>query len=192
MIFEDDYDYDFHYLSKPLLPLIGADPAGWCLYCGSLTKTISPAFRIGLSVGLEDIIAHLASLAAYHRPPGRYDAGECDRRASPDGCYSALSQEVGPDLQATPRPFLRVADERNCGMRCIFRFPMVGWPSGRGLIRTLTLLHLQRTRLKRICISPMEKYPGYPAEFRNYIRLGFASSDQGELEEAVKIIKDLL
>ena len=47
IIFEDDYDYDFHYLSKPLLPLAGADRAGMVLYCGSFTKAISPAFRVG-------------------------------------------------------------------------------------------------------------------------------------------------
>ena len=36
------------------------------------------------------------------------------------------------------------------------------------------------------------KVAGYPAQFRNHIRLGFASSNAGELEESVKIIKDLI
>jgi GntR family transcriptional regulator/MocR family aminotransferase len=60
IIFEDDYDYDFHYLSKPLLPLISADSQGMVMYCGSFTKSISPAFRVGYLVGPEDAIAHLA------------------------------------------------------------------------------------------------------------------------------------
>ncbi|MFN3380966.1 MAG: PLP-dependent aminotransferase family protein, partial [Runella zeae] len=47
IVFEDDYDYDFHYLSQPLLPLASADRQGMVLYCGSLTKAISPAFRVG-------------------------------------------------------------------------------------------------------------------------------------------------
>lgn len=62
IIFEDDYDYDFHYLSKPLLPLASADRAGMVLYCGSFTKAISPAFRVGYLVGPEDVITHLARL----------------------------------------------------------------------------------------------------------------------------------
>ncbi|MDZ7936409.1 MAG: PLP-dependent aminotransferase family protein, partial [Emticicia sp.] len=45
IVFEDDYDYDFHYQSKPLLPLSSADDAGVVLYSGSFTKSISPAFR---------------------------------------------------------------------------------------------------------------------------------------------------
>lgn len=62
IIFEDDYDYDFHYLSKPLLPLASADKAGMVLYCGSFTKTISPAFRVGYLVASENVIRHLAQL----------------------------------------------------------------------------------------------------------------------------------
>lgn len=62
IVFEDDYDYDFHYLSKPLLPLASADRSGMVLYCGSFTKAISPAFRVGYLVGPEDVIAHLARL----------------------------------------------------------------------------------------------------------------------------------
>ncbi|TDE15409.1 aminotransferase-like domain-containing protein [Dyadobacter psychrotolerans] len=62
IIFEDDYDYDFHYLSKPLLPLASADPAGMTLYCGSFTKAISPAFRVGYLVGPENVITHLSQL----------------------------------------------------------------------------------------------------------------------------------
>ena len=62
IIFEDDYDYDFHYLSKPLLPLASADQAGMVLYCGSFTKTISPAFRVGYLVASENVIRHLARL----------------------------------------------------------------------------------------------------------------------------------
>ena len=62
IIFEDDYDYDFHYLSKPLLPLASADKAGMVIYCGSFTKTISPAFRVGYVVASENVIRHLARL----------------------------------------------------------------------------------------------------------------------------------
>ncbi len=66
IIFEDDYDYDFHYLSKPLLPLASADRAGMVLYCGSFTKTISPAFRVGYLVGPENVITAFGPIAAYH------------------------------------------------------------------------------------------------------------------------------
>jgi len=62
IIFEDDYDYDFHYLNRPLQPLAGADKTGNVLYCGSFAKTIAPGFRVGYLVGPENVIQHLSGL----------------------------------------------------------------------------------------------------------------------------------
>ena len=49
-ILEDDYDYDFHYLRRPILPLASADRRGMVVYVGSLTKSVAPAFRVGYVV----------------------------------------------------------------------------------------------------------------------------------------------
>ncbi|WP_369804166.1 PLP-dependent aminotransferase family protein [Siphonobacter sp. SORGH_AS_0500] len=62
LIFEDDYDFDFHYEQKPLFPLASVDTSGMVMYCGSFTKTIAPAFRVGYLVGPEDAIRHLSRL----------------------------------------------------------------------------------------------------------------------------------
>ncbi|HXP51343.1 MAG TPA: PLP-dependent aminotransferase family protein, partial [Bacteroidia bacterium] len=39
-IIEDDYDYDFHYDSNPILPLASADKHGMVIYIGTLSKTV--------------------------------------------------------------------------------------------------------------------------------------------------------
>ncbi|TSJ39731.1 PLP-dependent aminotransferase family protein [Mucilaginibacter corticis] len=62
IIFEDDYDYDFHYLNKPLMPLASADHAGMVLYCGSFNKSIAPGIRVGYLAGSENVIASLSLL----------------------------------------------------------------------------------------------------------------------------------
>ncbi|QJD79610.1 aminotransferase-like domain-containing protein [Spirosoma rhododendri] len=61
-IVEDDYDYDFHYLSRPILPLASADRRGMVVYVGSLTKSIAPAFRVGYVVAPTALIDELARL----------------------------------------------------------------------------------------------------------------------------------
>ncbi|GAB2545430.1 aminotransferase-like domain-containing protein [Spirosoma aerophilum] len=61
-ILEDDYDYDFHYLSRPILPLASADRQGMVVYVGSLTKSVAPAFRVGYVVGPTALIDELARL----------------------------------------------------------------------------------------------------------------------------------
>jgi GntR family transcriptional regulator / MocR family aminotransferase len=58
-IIEDDYDYDFHYLSSPILPLVSADTKGMVVYIGTLSKTISPGIRTGYVVAPENLILEL-------------------------------------------------------------------------------------------------------------------------------------
>jgi GntR family transcriptional regulator / MocR family aminotransferase len=62
IIIEDDYDYDFHYLSSPILPLISADEKGMIIYIGTLSKTIAPAIRTGYVVAPPNLILELCRL----------------------------------------------------------------------------------------------------------------------------------
>ena len=49
-IIEDDYDYDFHYDSKPMMPMASLDRNGSVVYIGTLTKSLAPAIRFGFIV----------------------------------------------------------------------------------------------------------------------------------------------
>jgi GntR family transcriptional regulator/MocR family aminotransferase len=49
-VIEDDYDYDFHYDNRPVLPLASADHKGLVVYIGSITKTLAPSIRMGYIV----------------------------------------------------------------------------------------------------------------------------------------------
>jgi len=62
IIIEDDYDYDFHYLSSPMLPLVSADTKGMVVYIGALSKTIAPAIRTGYIVAPENLILELTKV----------------------------------------------------------------------------------------------------------------------------------
>lgn len=61
-LLEDDYDYDYHFRHSPYLPLASSDPAGVVIYIGSLSKTFSPAFRVGYIVAPENFIQEVAKL----------------------------------------------------------------------------------------------------------------------------------
>jgi GntR family transcriptional regulator/MocR family aminotransferase len=62
VIIEDDYDYDFHYESGPILPLASADKKGMVVYIGTLSKTVAPALRIGYVVAPMILIFELSRL----------------------------------------------------------------------------------------------------------------------------------
>ncbi|GAC1397159.1 MAG: PLP-dependent aminotransferase family protein [Sediminibacterium sp.] len=61
-IIEDDYDYDFHYTSNPVLPMASLDQHGNVIYIGTLSKTLVPAIRIGFMVAPENLIAPVSHL----------------------------------------------------------------------------------------------------------------------------------
>jgi GntR family transcriptional regulator / MocR family aminotransferase len=60
-VIEDDYDYDFHYSSSPILPLASADHGGNVIYIGSLTKTLASSLRLGYMIAPENFIKEAAS-----------------------------------------------------------------------------------------------------------------------------------
>jgi GntR family transcriptional regulator / MocR family aminotransferase len=61
-LIEDDYDYDFHYLSSPMLPMASLDRHGNVIYIGTLSKTLVPAIRIGFIVAPRNFIEEATQL----------------------------------------------------------------------------------------------------------------------------------
>lgn len=64
-IIEDDYDYDFHSASSPILPIASADYAGVAAYVGSLRKIVAPSLRIGFLVAPANLVDEVATLSQY-------------------------------------------------------------------------------------------------------------------------------
>ncbi|MFL5289503.1 MAG: PLP-dependent aminotransferase family protein [Rhodopila sp.] len=49
-ILEDDCDSEFRWEGKPLPPLASLDRAGHVIYCGTFSKTLAPALRVGFAI----------------------------------------------------------------------------------------------------------------------------------------------
>ncbi|WP_164016645.1 PLP-dependent aminotransferase family protein [Pyxidicoccus trucidator] len=70
-IFEDDYDSEYRYESRPLPALQGLDSLGCVLHAGSFSKTLFPSLRLGYLVvphSIVDVVARARSLV--DRYPG--------------------------------------------------------------------------------------------------------------------------
>jgi GntR family transcriptional regulator / MocR family aminotransferase len=62
VIIEEDYDHEFHYDGRPVLPLASADQWGVVAYVGTFSKVLAPGLRIGYVVApralLASVVAH--------------------------------------------------------------------------------------------------------------------------------------
>jgi GntR family transcriptional regulator / MocR family aminotransferase len=64
-IIEDDYDHEFHYDGRPILPLASADPAGVVVYIGTLAKILAPGLRLGYAVAPRDLLERITAHRFY-------------------------------------------------------------------------------------------------------------------------------
>lgn len=62
VVIEDDYDHEFHYDGRPVLPLASRDEAGVVIYVGTLSKVLAPGLRIGYLVAPGALIARITEL----------------------------------------------------------------------------------------------------------------------------------
>ncbi|AEI46730.1 aminotransferase-like domain-containing protein [Runella slithyformis] len=191
IVFEDDYDYDFHYLSKPLLPLAAVDRAGMVLYCGSFTKTISPAFRVGYLVGPENVISHLAQLRRI-----------IDRQGDTMLENSLAELLQNGVIQRHLRKSLRAYRERRdvfcellkteLGNYLDFQVPNGGMAVWARFDKSIDMEKLSEKALKKDLFFSNGLQHNDSDNVLNATRLGFASSTPEELEQSVGILKKVI
>lgn len=183
-VIEDDYDFEFHYEGRPVLPLASSDTAGCVIYVGTLSKVLAPGLRLGF---LAAPSAFTETITA-HRSVTDYMGNQAFERAVAELMEDGL-------LQRHVRKMRRVYEERRAvlveevgkrlGTRLAFDLPTGGmslWAKAEGLSLPRWA---ERCRKEEVLF-----HWGAAFDFHRrpipFLRLGFAALNPTELREAVR------
>lgn len=190
-IIEDDYDHEFHYSSKSLLPLASHANAGNVIYISSLSKIVAPALRIGYIAGPSTFIDSVAALRKFIDVQGD---------SVMEYAIAELMQQ-GDIRKHAHRAYLVYRQRRENMERCLQEHlsDQVTFekPEG-GLAYWITLNKEKDTRQlaerllrKGVSVIPTEafSFEGTPL---NALRLGYASLTDEELGKGIQLISQTL
>jgi len=190
-VIEDDYDNEFHYEGRPVLPLASADQSGVVVYIGTLSKILAPGLRIGYIVAPPPMIARLAELRTFVDRQGDQavecavaellEDGEVQRHARRsrrayvarrDALAEALSQRLGGVLT-----FDVPAGGMGLWVRAAEDIDVDAW-LGRALERGVAFAAGRRF--------------AFDGRHRPCMRLTFAALNESEIDEAVSRMQQSL
>jgi GntR family transcriptional regulator/MocR family aminotransferase len=184
-IVEDDYDHEFHYDGRPVLPLASVDQAGVVVYIGTLSKVLAPGLRVGYVVAPPALVDRLAAHRAFIDVQGDYgiegavaellDEGEVQRHvrrvrriymARRDALVRAIASELGGALVPRPAPGgIAIWAEVGRGI------DVEAWAA--------------RARDAGVLFHTAKHF-AFDGRPRPFVRLGFASMNEQEMQEAVR------
>lgn len=183
-IIEDDYDYDFHYSSSPILPIASSDYAGVVAYVGSFSKTVAPSLRIGFVIAPANLIDQMARLSKFIDSHGN----TAMERAI------AMLFESG-DLRRHLKKALNVYRDRRdhfcdllraeLGNHVMFDLPEGGLATWVRFNEQLSLEHIVVQAVRHGLRIPDSSLFCPPSKRLNATRMGFASLTKSEMQAAI-------
>ncbi|WP_242917253.1 PLP-dependent aminotransferase family protein [Pontibacter liquoris] len=193
-LLEDDYDFDYHFSSNPLLPLASLDTSGHIIYVGSFCKSIAPGIRIGFMVAPEVVINEAAAIRKLIDRQGEQLLEEATAELLSTGDISRHIKRSYKVYQARLENTCRLLEEQ-LGEYLTFERPNGGlaiWATYRKDIRAAAVaLNAGKLGLK---ISDGHNYffQSHIARPHDFIRIGYCSLDETEMAGAIQLWKQAL
>jgi GntR family transcriptional regulator/MocR family aminotransferase len=187
-IVEDDYDYDFHYASSPILPLASIDYYGSVIYVGSFSKTIAPGIRMGFMIAPQNLIVRVTRIRKLIDRQGEQLLEEAMANLLKNGDISRHLKKANKIYHERRDILCRLLKEKLDGY-ISFKIPDGGFAVWVEYLNGLKPHEVAaKAATMGLTISSGKDYYHDPAYLNNCIRIGFASLNPNELEAAVDIL----
>ena len=193
-LLEDDYDFDYHYSSNPLLPLASLDTGGHIIYVGSFCKSLAPGIRIGFMVASEVVVSEASALRKLIDRQGEQLLEEAIAELLSAGDISRHIKKSYKIYQGRLENTCRLLREQMAEYLS-FERPSGGlaiWATyHKNISARMVALEAGRLGLK---ISDGRNYFFQPntSRPRDFIRIGYCSLDESEMAGAIDVWKQAL
>ncbi|MDP3277010.1 MAG: PLP-dependent aminotransferase family protein [Deltaproteobacteria bacterium] len=186
-IVEDDYDHEFHYEGRPVLPIASADREGLVLYVGTLSKLLAPGLRTGYVVGPAKLIETLAAHRTYNDRQGDLASEVALATLIEDGTVAHHARRARAVYRERRDALVRSLSEF-AGNSLVFDIPRGGlalWAK----LRTLKGADAVIARCsERSLLIQSTRALCFDGRDRGYLRLGFGGNDSQTLARAAKTL----
>jgi GntR family transcriptional regulator/MocR family aminotransferase len=184
-IVEEDYDHEFHYDGRPVLPLASADRSGVVAYVGTFSKVLAPALRVGYVVAPRTVLSSLAAHRLYVDVQGdrvlEYALAELIEEGEVQRHIRRVRREYG-----ARRDVLVEALRKHLGSALTFEVPAGGIGLWAHAAEDIDIDAWATRAAKQGALMITAKSLAVDRRARPFTRLGFASLDRNELREAVR------
>ena len=185
VIIEDDYDHEFHYDGRPILPLASADSAGNVIYIGSLSKTLAPGLRLGYIAASERVIAHLTEYSSLLDTHGDQVLESAVAELLEDGEVQRHVRRVRRVYHAR-RDAMAALLANELGDAVSLTLPVGGTAMWVRVISDVDLQQWNRLAAAEGVLFETGDRFFFDRQTAPYIRLGFAGYREAELTDAVQ------
>ena len=187
-IIEDDYDYDFHYSSSPILPIASSDLHGSVAYVGSFSKTVAPSLRIGFIVAPSSLIEQISQVSRFIDSHGNIALERAVAQLFKDGEIRRHLKKALKEYRERKRYFCSIL-EKELGSHLSFKVPEGGLAIWANLKRGINLNTIVTSCARKGLVLPSGKAYSLKDEVPDAVRIGFASMNKKEADEAIALLK---
>jgi GntR family transcriptional regulator/MocR family aminotransferase len=191
LILEDDYDHEFHWQGRPVLPLASADPLRRVLYIGTLSKVLAPGLRLGYLVARSDILDSVLKLREVIDRQGDHVVERAVAELIEDG-------ELDRHAKRTRRAYLERREalaealQNELGAALSFEVPVGGlafWARARVPMGVERLA--ERALAEGVAVQHARPF-AFDGRGREFLRIGFPAHTPAELRRAVRVLAGIL